>query len=378
MSDAILDRNALLALVVRVHPDFKPVWDNYSEEDQIALAAYFLPRRSRKEWLAPTRPGLLKWYCPFACQSAFPSGHRYCLNVYTGCSHDCEYCYARSYSPGPAARKGAFEQLLARDLANLEAFHVPPAPVHLSNSTDPFQPLEMTAGHTRRALEGILAYRHRFTTVTLLTKNPLRAVEAGYVKLFQELNRFPAHHPWRDQFAALELPAFQVHVSLAFWREEAGSAYDVAAPTLEDRKKGIRALRQAGIPLVLRIDPLFPREPLPLQPRRTFADFGLLEPQTLTDLEQLVDFGRRMGVRHIVYSAAKIVHLRGRTLSPTMAALRTLYQSLSVPDKPVWRGGSWRLPREICNSHVVQPFLEICRRRGLRAKFCMQDLLETP
>ena len=47
----------LRILVDRVHPDFKPVWDGLDqEEDRLALAAYFLPHRSRKQILAPTRP----------------------------------------------------------------------------------------------------------------------------------------------------------------------------------------------------------------------------------------------------------------------------------------------------------------------------------
>ena len=221
MADHAMHGNSLQSLVARVHPHFKPVWDHLPTEDQLGLAAYFLPRHSSKEWLEPTRPGVIKWYCPFACQAAFPSGHRYCINIYTGCSHGCEYCYAMAYSPQHAACKSAFQRLLARDLADLDRFHVPPAPVHLSNSTDPFQPLEVTARHTRCALEGILAYRHRFTTVTILTKNPLRAVQDGYVKLFQELGRLPDHHPQRGAFNDQGLPAFQVHVSLAFWREQA-------------------------------------------------------------------------------------------------------------------------------------------------------------
>ena len=370
--------NSLQSLVARVHPHFKPVWDHLPTEDQLGLAAYFLPRHSSKEWLEPTRPGVIKWYCPFACQAAFPSGHRYCINIYTGCSHGCEYCYAMAYSPQHAACKSAFQRLLARDLADLNRFHVPPAPVHVSNSTDPFQPLEATARHTRCALEGILAYRHRFTTVTILTKNPLRAVQDGYVKLFQDLGRLPDHHPQRGTFNDQGLPAFQVHVSLAFWREQARVAYDVGAPSIEDRRKGIVALREAGIPVVLRVDPLFPRSPLPLQPPRTFADFQLMEPQTLDDLEQLVAFGRQAGVRHLVYSAARIVRPRGRSLSPLMTDIRDLYKDLSKPGKPVWQGGSWRLPRNVCDNHVVQPFLALCGQQAVTAKFCMKDLIETP
>lgn len=136
----------LRGLIAGIHPDFKPVWNGLPEMQQLALAAYFLPWGSKKEQIGPTRPKVLHWYCPFAAQTVFPSGHRYCLNVYSGCSRECEYCYAVSYAQSKASCKRGFERMLERDLADLETFDVPPAPVHLSNSTDPFQPLEQVHG----------------------------------------------------------------------------------------------------------------------------------------------------------------------------------------------------------------------------------------
>ncbi len=362
----------LRGLIARIHPDFKPVWDGLPEKPQLALAAYFLPWGSKKELIGPTRPKLVDWYCPFAAQTVFPSGHRYCLNVYSGCAAECKYCYAVSYARSNASCKPDFERMLARDLADLETFDVPPAPVHLSNSTDPFQPLEQVHGHARFALEGVLQHRHRFTTVTMLTKNPLLPVKLGYVDLFLALGRLAPDHPTQAQVT----PTFQVQVSLAFWRDEARRAYDVAAPSVEDRKAGVRALRDAGIPVVLRIDPLFPRSPLPLDGKSSMADFGLTEAQTISDLEQLVDFACEMGVRHVVYSPVKIVQPRGRPLSETMSDLLDLYRALSAPGRPVWRGGSWRLPKGVADEHVVGPFLGICQRAGIAAKFCMRDLVE--
>lgn len=368
----------LRELVSRIHPKFQPAWNALADDQQLALAAYFLPRKSKQEFLSPTRPQVLGWYCPFAAQCDFPSGHRYCLNVYSGCSHDCEYCYVVSYSTGLAKPKPHFERKLTQDLSELDAFELPPAPIHLSNSTDPFQPLERQHGHTRLALEKILAHRHRFTTVTLLTKNPQLAAKLGYLDLLrahcQVVN--PASEAADPSNA--KHPPFQVQVSLAFWREEASQAYDCGAPSVEDRKAGIRALREAGVPVVLRIDPLFPRSPLPLDSRPRMDDFGLAEAQTRDDLEQLVEFAQEVGARHIVYSAAKVVRPRRRALSPAMSALRDLYRALSAPENPVRRGGSWRLPRRIAAEHVVEPLLEICRRKGVTAKFCMQDLVEIP
>ena len=137
----------------RIDPRFRVVWEQSSPAVREALSKYFLPHHSRIAMLQPRRPRVIKWYCPFAHQHTFSSGHRYCINVYTGCSHDCAYCYAASYEPACASPKRDFEKLLQKDLEDLERFQVPPAPVHISNSTDPFQPLELRLRHTKLALE---------------------------------------------------------------------------------------------------------------------------------------------------------------------------------------------------------------------------------
>jgi DNA repair photolyase len=362
----------------RIDTKYRPVWDGRRREDQMALAQYFLPHGSQKHVLSPTRPRIVKWYCPFASQQEFPTGHRYCINVYTGCSHRCVYCYAAGYERAQANIKKDFQTLILKDMQDLQRFDVPPAPVHLSNSTDPFQPLEREFSHTKCALEQILANRHRFTTVTILTKNPLLAAQPDYLDLFRELADLPAHHPRHEEFTGKGLPGFVIEVSLAFWRETARSVYDPGAPTVEERIQGIGLLRQAGIPVVLRIDPLLPRSPLRERPPATLAEFGLEEAQTLEDLESLVAFAKAMNARHVVYSPAKIVKPRGAGLSETMQALRAAYQAVAGPEKLVWRGRSWRLPQDVAEARVVRPFLEICQRHGVRAKYCKQNLIETP
>ena len=365
-----------LELVSRVDPKFKPVWDARNEDAQVALARYFLPWASSKPRLGPTRPKVIKWYCPFAAQKDFPSAHRYCINVFTGCSHNCVYCYANGYEPDRASTKRDFERLIDKDMEGLETFDVPAAPIHLSNSTDAFQPIEEKVRHTRYALEQILTHRDRFTTVTVLTKNPLRPARNGYLDLFKALGALPDSHPSRRVFADGEVPVFQVEVSLAFWRDEARATYDLNAPTVEERKEGIQALREAEIPVVLRIDPLFPRSPLP--DGKALADFALQEAQTLADLESLVTFAAQCGVRHVVYSPLKVVQPRHRRLGATMVAMRDLYRAMSSPAKPAWKGGSWRLPPAIAEVHVMRPFLRMCAAAGLQAKFCMENLIETP
>lgn len=362
-----------LALAARVDPRFRGAWAGWPAREQAALAAYYLPHCSRQPLLKPTRPRILKFYCPFGHQTAFPSGHRYCLNVYAGCAHGCRYCYAAAYQRPHAASKRDFARLLDRDLADLERFDVPPAPVHVSNSTDPFQPLECELRHTWLALEGILAHRRRFTTVVVLTKNPGLAAQEDYVRLLRPLGVRPPP----PGGAVNGTPGVIVEVSLAFGRDQARAFWDPQAPTVTERLEGIRALRAAGLSVVLRIDPLFPRSPLGRATGRSLADFGLVEAQTQEDLERLLAFAKEVGVRHVVYSPAKIVVSRRMGLDPVLRRLRNAYEVLSAPEQLEWRGGSWRLPCSASERWITGPFVDLCGQAGLQAKFCMKNLLET-
>lgn len=109
----------------RIDPRFRPVWEHRLPAEQQALALYFLPHQSTRPTLTPARPRIIKWYCPFAAQTTFPTGHRYCINVYTGCAHRCLYCYAASYMPEHADAKRDLPRLLTKDLDDLERFGVP-------------------------------------------------------------------------------------------------------------------------------------------------------------------------------------------------------------------------------------------------------------
>lgn len=196
--DIDIDRG--LSLAARAHRKYRPVFDRLPDRERAALAYYFLPHRSKKDVLEVTRPRVIKWYCPFADQRTFPSGHRYCINVYTGCEHDCQYCYATGYVASRPACKSAFRTDLAKDLDALETHDVPAAPVHISNSTDPLQPLEREHRHTLHTLEKLVERRHRFTTVTLLTKNPAILTDERYLRTLHQLNELPAGHPRRAWF----------------------------------------------------------------------------------------------------------------------------------------------------------------------------------
>jgi DNA repair photolyase len=103
-------------------------------------------------------------------------------------------------------------------------------------------------------------------------------------------------------------PPLQVEVSLAFWNEEAAAIYDPHAPCVRKRIEGLHALRAEGIPIVLRIDPLFVRLPFGPGTTHCLKGFGPSEAQTEENLRQLVSLARDLSVRHVVFSPVKIVH----------------------------------------------------------------------
>ncbi|MBN2447697.1 MAG: hypothetical protein JXO22_13270 [Phycisphaerae bacterium] len=127
---------------------------------------------------------------------------------------------------------------------------------------------------------------------------------------------------------------------------------------------------------MLRIDPLFPSSPL--ADGRTLEDFGLPEAQTNDDLDHLVALAKELNVRHVVYSPTKIVQPRGRRLQPLLLALRDVYRAMAAPEKLDFHGGSWRLPDALARMHIAQPFLDVCARQGVIAKYCKRDLIEAP
>jgi len=364
-----------LSLARRIHPKYSPVFEKLDDRERAAVALYFLPHGSAKDVLEVTRPRVIKWYCPFADQRQFPSGHRYCINVYTGCEHACQYCYAAGYVDARPNCKRDFRAGLIKDLEALDAYDVPPAPVHLSNSTDPLQPLEQEYRDTLYALEKLADRRHRFTSVTLLTKNPALLMDDRYVGVMRRLNELPADHPRRAWFDSQGYPPLRVECSLAFYSDEHRRLLDPAAPSVESRMEALRFLCRERLPVFVRIDPLFPRDPL--SGGKTMGDFGLPDVQSMHDLEGLVNFSHEIGAGHIIYSVAKITRRKVGGLPPVMARMKRVYEHLAGRSL-VFHGGSWRLPPAAAAEFVLKAFLDLCRQYSIPATACKANLISTP
>jgi DNA repair photolyase len=190
------------------------------------------------------------------------------------------------------------------------------------------------------------------------------------------LNELPADHPRRSWFDAQGHSPLRLECSLAFYNDEHRRLLDPAAPSIESRMKALRFMQKEGFSVFLRIDPLFPRDPL--GGGKTMTDFDLPDVQSMRDLEALVNFSRELALRHIIYSVAKITRRKQGDLPPIMERMKRVYQYLSMGQPLVFRGGSWRLPERVAAELVLRPFLELCSRCSIPAKPCKTNLVTTP
>lgn len=352
-------------LIQNVARKFAPVFlkNNYTTQEKRAVYRYFFSRRPKK--LPPSlKNRLLNLYDPLADRTKrFPDGLRFCLNVYVGCEHACKYCYVNGYSQesighSPHA-KSDFRKNLVKDMNECKNFAVPVAPLHLSNSTDICQEsLETKHRNTLFALNKISEFRSLFSSVVLLTKNPKILCSREYLSLLNMQSMGPV----------------VVQVTCAFWRDEVRKFYEPDAPTVENRLQSIRFLIENGIDIEMRIDPLFPSSELEDEERshRPFGDYSLPEAQSRDDLIHLVQSAKESGIKTIIGKPLKIPVSNQAEKAKNMFG-ELFRESFPGRNRTV-QGGSWRLPENYQQS-ILLTAAAICKREGIRFKFCKHDLL---
>jgi DNA repair photolyase len=336
------------------------LFDNLTaqEADQWASYLYSKPRPQTKK--LSSRSHIISLYDPFASRVDFAAGRRWCVNVYTGCAFRCTYCYTVCYIKDafqPRVKPG-FKRRLLTDLQELQARALHPAPIHVSNSTDPLQPLERTHRHTLFLLRQLQAHRHLFATITMLTKNPKRLCAPDYIDIVKAL------------------PGFQVEVTCLFYDDEARRFYEPGAPGVKSRLEAVRTLREHGIAVSLRVDPVFPRDPLPRDVfgDRSLRDYGILHGQTKADIEQLIRFAARVGCRRVIVSPLKLVMGRsGR--SELIETYLDLYRDANG-GKPIKRGTAYRLPWSLYHHWIAEP-TELAQSLGVEIIYCKRNLVST-
>ena len=167
------------------------------------------------------------------------------LNPYRGCTHACEYCFARKYQH--QLELGADDTFSSLILVKVNLVSVlkkeldKPSwqreQVAVGTATDPYQPIEGHYKLTRGALEALAAAR---TPIGLITKGPMIVRD---IDVLSDLASRAACTIY------MSVPA----VDDAIWRElEPGTAHPL------QRLKAVQRLNEAGVRAGVLVNPLVP------------------------------------------------------------------------------------------------------------------------
>lgn len=158
------------------------------------------------------------------------------LNPYTGCSHDCTYCYVPDVAHLERERWGSYvlaktnlPRKLERELKTRQRRQV-----FLSSATDPYQPAEDRHEITRSCLQ-LLARAD--WPVRILTRSPLVR---------------------RDLDLLTELSEVSVGLSIPTIDDEARRVVEPAAPPIDGRLETVRSLADAGLEPFVNLAPAYP------------------------------------------------------------------------------------------------------------------------
>jgi DNA repair photolyase len=158
------------------------------------------------------------------------------VNLYSGCSHGCTYCYVpgclrrtREQFAKVSPREGVLKAL-EKDARGMRGDE---RPILLSFTSDPYQELERNARLTRKALEIMLGQELR---VRLLTKNPAMALEldASLIK------------DGKVEFGT----------TILFVDDAKRAVWEPGAPTIESRMEALEAAREMGLKTWVSLEPV--------------------------------------------------------------------------------------------------------------------------
>jgi len=180
------------------------------------------------------------------------------FNPYTGCDHQCVYCYASSYIPNFYAIKPKKDIIRRLERASLK---LEGQIVSMCNSSDPYPALEEKLGLTRKCLQIL---RGRNCKIQIITKSDLVTRDIDILKRSQSI----------------------VAMTVTTLDEDLSKRLEPKAPTPTQRIKALEMLAKERIPTSARIDPIIP-----------FLN---------DDPNELIETLGSIGVKHITSSTYKV------------------------------------------------------------------------
>lgn len=184
---------------------------------------------------------------------------KYSLSPYTGCGHNCLYCYASSYIKDfhhPLPKKD-FLKTLEREIKKIPENSI----LTMANSSDPYLPLEKKLRLTQNTLQILKKYPLR---TMLVTKSCLILRDYSILKEFKKI-------------AAC--------VTITSLKPSLAKKLETCAPTPKQRLKTIEKLSKI-IPVICRFDPL-------------------IYPVNTSEIKNIVKEVKNLGAKQIITSTYK-------------------------------------------------------------------------
>lgn len=166
----------------------------------------------------------------------------YCVNTYTGCQHDCKYCYARLFMRRYSGHEEPWGEFVdvkvnAPEVLRKQLLRAKRGTVWISSVCDPYQPLEERYRLTRQCLEELLKVQF---PINLQTKSKLVSRDLDLIKQFE--NKL-------------------VTITIATDKEDMATLFEPQASTIRERLKTLELFHSSGIPTAVFVGPILPGNP---------------------------------------------------------------------------------------------------------------------
>ncbi|MCM8819340.1 MAG: radical SAM protein, partial [Candidatus Omnitrophica bacterium] len=211
---------------------------------------------------------------------------KYSLSAYTGCSHNCLYCYASSYIRNffyPRAKKD-FLIKLEKDIKKLPSYSY----ITIANSSDPYLKLEEKLKLTRQTLEILSNFDFK---INLVTKSALILRDIEIIKKFKKI---------------------VVSITITTLDEKLSKKLEPNASLPKERLQAIKELSKY-IPVVCRFDPL-------------------IYPLNTNQINEIISQVKSCGAKQIITSTYKAKFDNLKRMCSVFGEYKNLWQSLYLKE----------------------------------------------
>lgn len=253
---------------------------------------------------------------------------KYSFDPYTGCAHRCIYCYASSYIRdffNCRIKKNLIERV-RRDLSRLPKGIL----ISMSNSSDPYPPIENNLCLTRTCIE---VFEKHDVRLLIITKSDI---------VLRDID-------------LIERMGAAVTITLTTLNEELARILEPGAPKPSRRIDVLKTLAETGVNVGLRLDPIIP-----------YVNDN--------DFHEVIREARYIGVKHLVSSTFKPRHDSWKRILDAFPEIREKLEELYMKNG-VKIGRSMYIPRNI-RFRLMEKVAVECREHGIPFATCREGLRE--